>query len=172
MQKMKAFLHNSIGENTVLFWLDAERYRRQTEPECLRFAIKEIQDKYIIYGALLEVQESIKIELNASLKRESDCSNKNAKASEILVSCQDIAFSSLISYWLPKYLAHRSHKIKSLKAKKLVDTQETALKDVARTIRYNGQLRDIASDEKGEFYGYLFACKALKPTWLLQVVGC
>ena len=152
VQRMKAFLHNSIGENTVLFWLDAERYRRQTEPECLRFALKEIQDKYIIYGAWLEVQASIKSEFNASLKRESDSSIKSTKASEVLVPCQDMAFSSLISYWLPKYLSHRSHKIKSMKTKKRVDTQE----DMASPTRYHEQLQYNVSDEKGEFYRSIY----------------
>ena len=108
MQRFKAFLHETSGENVVSFWIAAERYRCQTYPECLRFSIREIQDRFIRTGAWQEVQLSVKSKFNDSLKSLFDNSNGFSNASELLVPCQMAAFSSLISYWLPKYLSHRS----------------------------------------------------------------
>lgn len=124
MQRLKAFLHESAGENILSFWVAAERYRHQTVPECLRFALREIQDRYIRQGSWLELQESIKIEFHSALKRLFDDSPENLNKSELLIPCQEMAFDSLVFYWLPKYLAHRSHKRQMVK-KKWISTLQT-----------------------------------------------
>ena len=119
MQRLRAYLHESAGESILSFWIAAERYRRQTASECLRFLIREIQDKYIRHGAWLELQETIKLEFNNSLQGLFDDTNttESSKISDLLLPCQNIAFESLISYWLPKYLAHRSHRRRIVKEK-------------------------------------------------------
>ena len=161
MQRLKAFLHESMGESILSFWLAAERYRRQTEPGGLRFAIKEIQNRHTRYGSWLEVPDSIKIAFNACLKRLSDSSAECWKDADILVPCQDIAFASLISYWLPKYLSHCSRKIESMKkirkenqAALQKENQAALLQELINTMTSHVQLRGNVFLEKCESIRY------------------
>eukprot|EP00112_Aurelia_sp_Birch-Aquarium-sp1_P012723 Seg2679.4 transcript_id=Seg2679.4/GoldUCD/mRNA.D3Y31 product="Regulator of G-protein signaling protein-like" protein_id=Seg2679.4/GoldUCD/D3Y31 len=109
IQRLKAFLHESAGDCIFSFWLAIERYRRQTPPECLRFVIRDIQDKFIRQGAWLELPECFKSSFKSCLDQVSNKSTCKIDVinSDLLTSCQDLAFASLTSYWVPKYLAHK-----------------------------------------------------------------
>ena len=112
MQRFKAFLDGSAGEKILLFWLAAERYRRQTAPECRRFALRVIQEKFVRQGACLELPNCIK----SSFISNSETWAGNGKSmatfkdttSDVLIAPQSMALAALTSYWLPKYLSHRS----------------------------------------------------------------
>ncbi|XP_065055598.1 regulator of G-protein signaling protein-like [Rhopilema esculentum] len=144
MQRLKAFFHESAGECLMSFWLAAERFRRQTTSECRRFLIREIQDKYIRQGAWLELQESIKTKFASCLDHLVDGSHEEATASvngDLLTPCQDMALSCLTSYWLPKYLSHRSHKRQKFKRKWRAALQTTG--DFGVKTQFNELLSSI-----------------------------
>ena len=118
MQRFKAFLHQTAGERVIIFWLAAEKYRRQTVRECRRFVLRELQEKFIQQGALLELPACIKSRFKLDLnENEAEAIVPSDMTSEALIASQAVAFMSLVEYWVPKYLSHREHRIANVKGK-------------------------------------------------------
>ena len=128
MQRFKAFLQGTNGERVLMFWLDVEKFRRQTPKDCRRFIYREIRQKYIHQGAWLELPETLKWKINSKIsavgifkannKGNADFTSMDSTA---LLSCQQSALELLQRYWVPKYLAHRDKRRQELK-KKLCST--------------------------------------------------
>lgn len=123
MHAFRRFLRGTMGEHIFSFWLDAERYRRQTKPQNRRYSFREIQGKYLKGGSPFELTELMKwkslcgglnigqdgksfsapIEITKRLCQP----NISVFSANIFVPLQKIILEQLGSYWAPKFVVHR-----------------------------------------------------------------
>lgn len=123
MHAFRRFLRGTMGEHIFSFWLDAERYRRQTKPQNRRYSFREIQSKYLKGGSPFELTELMKwkslcgglnigqdgksfsapIEITKRLCQP----NISVFSANIFVPLQKIILEQLGSYWAPKFVVHR-----------------------------------------------------------------
>eukprot|EP00794_Sanderia_malayensis_P011320 gene11320-12506_t len=157
MQRFKAFLNESAGVRVVSFWLAAERYRQQTTFECRRFALREIQDKFVQQGSRFELPQCMKFQLNLDLKACTKgpvmpCDMK----SNLLLGSQKLAFDSLVGYWVPKFFAHRRRIRQAIRIKWQNAMRKTANSFPSDGSRKNStpwmvkMYKEIVDKERGE----------------------
>ena len=95
MRKFRAFLEKTAGEKALLFWLDAERFRKNTHyPEEHRALFRQIEAKYFKHGGMLELPEHAK--WLASIK--------SGKLNALFNSSSHVnRFHQIISKWVERF---------------------------------------------------------------------
>lgn len=123
MHKFLIFLRGTAGHKILLFWIDAERYRRVTKKEHRRFAFREIQAKYLRSGSPRELPEIIKwaslcggtsqlgrtssFKFPKSITKRMYLSDSSIFSENVFIPGQKMALERLSSYWVPKYIQHK-----------------------------------------------------------------
>lgn len=123
MHKFLIFLRGTAGQKILLFWIDAERYRRVTMKEHRRFAFREIQAKYLRSGSPRELPEIIKwtslcggtlqpgrtssFKFPKSITKRMYLSDSSIFSENVFIPGQKMALERLSSYWVPKYIQHK-----------------------------------------------------------------
>lgn len=123
MHKFLIFLRGTAGHKILLFWIDAERYRRVTKKDHRRFAFREIQAKYLRSGSPRELPEIIKwtslcggtsqpnrtssFKLPTSITKRMYLSDSSIFSENVFVPGQKMALERLGSYWVPQYIQHK-----------------------------------------------------------------
>ena len=121
MRSLRLFLHDTMGERIMSFWLESKRFQRNVEQGQKRLVFREIQEKYLKSGSPFELPELIKWRLLCggpaskdprSFRHQGFCRQTYEMCSSIipekvLLEVQEMIVERLRAYWLPKYLLHR-----------------------------------------------------------------
>ena len=125
MRRFNAFLRDSAGERILLFWLDAERYRRHVKPRNRRFTFRDIQARYLRNGSPRELPEIIKwtamcggtsqLDRKSSFKFPKSVTKRICQldssifSNDVFLAAQNKVVERLTTYWVPKYIEHKKY---------------------------------------------------------------
>lgn len=134
MRTFHRFLRGTSGQKILLFWIEAERFRRVTKKEHRRFVFRDIQAKYLRSGSPRELPEIMKwisicggtpdLERKSSFKfpksvsRRMYLSDASIFSGNVFIPGQRMALERLISYWVPKYIEHKKRLEKFIEEKR------------------------------------------------------
>ncbi|KAJ7337078.1 regulator of G-protein signaling [Desmophyllum pertusum] len=123
MCSFHVFLRGTAGQKILLYWIDAERYRRVTKREHRRFAFREIQATYLRSGSPRELPEIIKwaslcgwtpqgdrsssFTIPKSITKRMYLSDSSLFSENVFLTGQKMALERLSIYWVPKYIQHK-----------------------------------------------------------------
>ena len=123
MCSFHVFLRGTAGQKILLYWIDAERYRRVTKREHRRFAFREIQATYLRSGSPRELPEIIKwaslcgwtpqgdrsssFTIPKSITKRMYISDSSLFSENVFLTGQKMALERLSIYWVPKYIQHK-----------------------------------------------------------------
>ena len=107
----------------LMFWIDAERYRRVTKKEHRRFSFREIQAKYLRSGSPRELPEIMKwaslcggspqgerkssFRIPKSITKRMYLSDSSIFSENAFIPGQKMALERLSGYWVPKFIQHK-----------------------------------------------------------------
>ena len=134
MRTFHRFLRSTSGQKILLFWIEAERFRRVTKKEHRRFAFRDIQAKYLCSGSPRELPEIMKwisicggtpdlgrkssFKFPKSVSRRMYLSDASIFSGNVFIPGQRMALERLISYWVPKYIEQKKRLEKFIEEKR------------------------------------------------------
>ena len=145
MRSLQLFLRGTAGQRTLMFWIDAERYRRVTRKEHRRFSFREIQAKYLRSGSPWELPEIMKWASLCGVSRQGEressfripknltkrmfLSDSSIFSENVFLPVQKMALERLSSYWLPKYIQHKKILFKVIAEKRGISVTDLILQN-------------------------------------------
>ena len=123
MRCFHRFLRGTAGQKILLFWIEAERFRRVTKKEHRRFAFRDIQVKYLRSGSPRELPEIMKwasmcggtpglerkssFNFPKSIPKRMYFPEASIFSGNVFAPGQKMALDRLTTYWVPKYIEHK-----------------------------------------------------------------